>query len=53
MEKKDKKESVKKQIGLTEEEKKRFYELYKKSMAYGGKIEEPKTLIQKIKDWIG
>lgn len=49
MEKKDKKESVKKQIGLTEEE---FYKLCEK-MAYSGLIEEPKTLIQKIKDWIG
>lgn len=46
MEKKDKKESVKKQKGLTEEQKKKF-------LAYGGLIEEPKTLIQKIKDWIG
>ncbi|MBP3566438.1 MAG: hypothetical protein J6J76_02660 [Paraprevotella sp.] len=53
MEKKDKKESVKKQKGLTEEERKKFFELYEKSMAYGGEIEEPKTLIQKIKDWIG
>ncbi len=53
MEKKDKKESVKKQEGLTEEEKKRFYELIKKRMDYSGKIEEPKTLIQIIKDWIG
>lgn len=53
MEKKDRKEAVKKQKGLTEEEKKKFYELYEKSMAIGGCIEEPKTLIQKIKDWIG
>ena len=52
MEKKDKKESEKKQIVLTEEERKKFYKLYEK-MAYSGKIEEPKTLIQKIKDWIG
>lgn len=51
MGKKDRKEAVKKQKELTEEEKK-FYELYK-SMTYRGHIEEPKTLIQKIKDWIG
>mgnify|MGYP003398606458 CR=1 FL=1 len=53
MGKKDRKVAVKKQKELTEEEKKKVYELYKKSMAYGGLIEEPKTLIQKIKDWIG
>ena len=53
MGKKDRKVVVKIQKELTEEENKMLYELYKESMAYSGKIEEPKTLIQKIKDWFG